>query len=465
MTQGRHLCRCALLALLALALLSGGSLAAGDLFDDDYSDCPAKTRLRDGQIADLTVARDAEEADEVNVAWAATDPVTWGLGANAYRASLVVLLDDGGDLQAKTVSLGTRKQTFSGVATGKEVTVQMAIVVDTAAGDYLISDILEASVNQSLTAPSFSTEWLMSRARPSWLEDRPTEPVNYPLPGFGRMYYLGYNENFANYRAGTAVYNHRPETPRLRIGLAHGGEDDDARDDVKFNAYLLRLVDEDGDVVPEGDDVATMVTDYGKATSGSDAGYDRALVVAMNASSLHGGSSQLFVPAGISPEQAAQNRAALAAAGPFVNVRINDGGAITPPLYRSELMQAVYANRPSYVGDSPHDRITGIQVIPPGGNVVYAFPPDAHRDFPIDVLASDRTYTIEAWAVNEDHAVISPKTTLKVRAQAQTPLTLVRSNVRGNPGRFFDYLNGNDSNGNGLVDSGTLLVTEFTVLK
>ena len=80
MTKGTHLLRSALLALLALAVISGGSLAAGDLFDDDYKDCPHKTRLRDGQIADLSVNRDSDEEDEVNVAWSATDPATWGLG-------------------------------------------------------------------------------------------------------------------------------------------------------------------------------------------------------------------------------------------------------------------------------------------------------------------------------------------------------------------------------------------------
>ena len=116
MPQGRHWFRCALLALLALALLAGGSLAAGDLFDDAYRDCPHKTRMRDGEIADLSVARDAEEADEVNVSWAATDPATWGLGANAYNASLVVILDDndGDDPVSKTLSLGSRKATFEG---------------------------------------------------------------------------------------------------------------------------------------------------------------------------------------------------------------------------------------------------------------------------------------------------------------------------------------------------------------
>ena len=42
----------------------------------------------------------------------------------------------------------------------------MAIVVDTAEGDYLISDILEATVHQSLTAPAFSTEWIVKGAAP-----------------------------------------------------------------------------------------------------------------------------------------------------------------------------------------------------------------------------------------------------------------------------------------------------------
>ena len=58
MTKGTHLLRSALLALLALAVISGASFARGDLFDDDYNDCPHNTRFRDGQIADLAVARD-----------------------------------------------------------------------------------------------------------------------------------------------------------------------------------------------------------------------------------------------------------------------------------------------------------------------------------------------------------------------------------------------------------------------
>ena len=148
----------AMLVALTMVGVGGASLAAGDLFDDDYSDCPHRTRLRDGQISDLSVSRDSEEEDEVNVSWAATDPTTWGLGSNAYNTSLVVILYDGSKTQTKTLSLGSRSTTFDTVDTGTEVTVQMAIVTDTADGDYLISDIKEKSIFQSLSKPVFMSD-------------------------------------------------------------------------------------------------------------------------------------------------------------------------------------------------------------------------------------------------------------------------------------------------------------------
>ena len=99
-------------------------------------------------------------------------------------------------------------------------------------------------------------------------------------------------------------------------------------------------------------------------------------------------------------------------------------------------------------------------------------PPDAHRDFPIDTLTSDRTYTIEVWAVNEDREVISPRTTLKLHpvtyeyALWPAPNPFDPENYQYWPGRLQDYLN--IPLYTPVVpapQNGTLLITDFTVLK
>ncbi|MYD91811.1 MAG: hypothetical protein F4Y08_16010 [Caldilineaceae bacterium SB0662_bin_9] len=427
MTQRTHWLRSAGLALLALVLLSGGSFAAGDLFDDAYRDCPARTRLRDGQIADLTVARDAEEADEVNVAWAATDPATWGLGANAYRTSLVVLLDDkDGDPVSKTLSLGTRKATFEEVATGTEVKVQMAIVVDTAEGDYLISDILEASVHQSLTAPAFYTDKLQRIATGG---DSANVLVTFDeVPG-GTFYYVGYNENFGNYKA--TGLNTYPRTPRLRIGLAHGGgddEDDDAREAVDFEAYRLRITDGSGDVVPEGNDVATVVSwDAYRAS------YRDRFNLATAPPTV------FFLQVGTSTASLVDNEQM------FSNVRINDGGKIQAALHAPGA--GVPFTRQGATGLAAATLLRNPRQI----GYVLAMVPDEHREFPDDVLASDETYTVTAWAVNEAGAVISPVASLKLYpVDATSGIT-----------RIVDYLNRDT----GVDNVSDVVLTEFTVLK
>ncbi len=78
----------------------------------------------------------------------------------------------------------------------------------------------------------------------------------------------------------------------------------------------------------------------------------------------------------------------------------------------------------------------------PGGNCS-----SRHR-----VLQSDETYTITAWAVNGGDEVISPVATLKLHLLNRT-VTL--SATTG----FLDYLNAT------AVNDGTLIVTQFSVLK
>ncbi len=434
MTKGTHLLRSALLALLALAVISGGSLAAGDLFDDDYKDCPYKTRLRDGQIADLAVARDSEEEDEVNVSWTATDPATWGLGPNAYRTSLVVLLDDGSTKDA-TLSLGSKKTSFDGVETGREVQVQMAIVVDTADGKYLISDILEKSIDQSLTEPSFTTSVIRLQtiatdgADGEAGTDDDIEEVTQKTAG--TFYYVGYNENFGNYKERTGGFVTSPTTARLRIGLANTELDADGNryasdkgpyDKVDFDAYVLRITDEDGDVVSEGDDVATLASKYDT----------NKLVIGTL------GTADTAAPAANLGTK-------------FSNVRLDDGPQA--PIHDATGPNPGTTDTAFAAATGVAPATIGLSYVRPAALVatnIYADPPNEHRDFPVDALSSDVTYTITAWAINDDDEVISPIATLKVR-----PIDETRTAITG----FTDYLNTT------AVDAVTALtITEFTVL-
>ena len=60
MAFGVYSLRSIILAFLVLGIVSGTGFAAGGLFNDVYSDCPFRPRLRDGQIAGLSVSRDSE---------------------------------------------------------------------------------------------------------------------------------------------------------------------------------------------------------------------------------------------------------------------------------------------------------------------------------------------------------------------------------------------------------------------
>jgi hypothetical protein len=394
------------------------------------------------------------------------------LGANAYSTSLVVMLDDGGDLETRTLALGARKATFEGVATGTEVTVQMAIVVDTAEGDYLISDILETSIHQSLTEPAFSRAWRRitaigdSDATASGVqlhEGADGNPFLSKALKVGRMYYVGYNENFGNYKSSDDALVTTPVTARLRIGLAHADQETDgARDDVDFKAYILRIVDADGDVVAEGDDVATVESRYG----GRDRTYDHdGDTNTANKPFLLPFNLFLYGPASGSP--ATFDDEDKVGGYALSNVRIVDGSDITPAAHHNDAVPAADPGTliPNYLSRVAVDSFgvntstaTGVVGALPAVNEVYARPPDEHRDFPLDTLASDETYTISAWAVNDDDEVISPVAKLKVRP---------KDTHRGAVTDFKDY-RAPDADGNGTRDPyalDDLTTTAFTVLK
>ncbi len=80
-----------LMALLVLVMISGTGFASRDLFKH-YRDCPVKTRLPDGTISNLILARDANEAEKVHVSWTTTAPATWHLGSQTHNTVIAVIL-------------------------------------------------------------------------------------------------------------------------------------------------------------------------------------------------------------------------------------------------------------------------------------------------------------------------------------------------------------------------------------
>ena len=131
-------------------------------------------------------------------------------------------------------------------------------------GDWLIIDVLEPIIHQSLTEPAFTTGW----RRVTAIADADATAAGFQFATeavAGTMYYVGHNQNFGNYRSTDADFVTTPATPRLRIGQGHSRrETDDERKDVDFDVYRIRIVDEDGDAVPAADDVATVASSSGR---------------------------------------------------------------------------------------------------------------------------------------------------------------------------------------------------------
>lgn len=228
-----------------------------------------------------------------------------------------------------------------------------------------------------------------------------------------------------------------------RIGLAHGGEadeNDDARKAVDFEAYHMRITDGSGDVVPEGNDVATVM---------SRGLYESALRASAHSSVLSQVKWPVIQPAfrvgiGATPYKSLADNELM-----ISNVRINDGGNIVVALHNVPAAERPFPFFPSLL--SP-DSLSPVLVEPLrllGQGNAFAMPPDEHRDFPDDVLSSDETYTVTAWAVNDAGAVISPVATLKLHpVDTASDITTIKNYENPRATTVSD-----------------VVLTEFTVLK
>ena len=255
----------------------------------------------------------------------------------------------------------------------------------------------------------------------------------------------------------------------MRIGLAHSANDNEqGRDNVDFESYVICIVDSDGDVVTGGDDVPTLASDYGFGIN-SNTDTVRQTLNKLWIHDISDTSYPTFSNSGTIIRTSAG--AGFQYASNFVfnagthwdtgeilsNVRVKDGSQITPAMHQ---LPATVLTRmtdsevapPSISMMKVDTTGNGNQTLYRDAGQVFAHPPDAHRDFPVDTWATDESYTITAWAVNEDGEVISPVATVKV---PPTDNTVTLTATAG----LDDYLNQT------AVPGGTLVVTTFTVIK
>ena len=237
----------ALVAALVLGSLGSLSLAR-DAFDSGFNDCPQKTRL--SAVDGLAVERTDEE-DEIRISWDALDLTDLDvLGSNYLKARLTVIVEGGGDEDARNVALGDTDLVVGDVEFTKNLAVSVAITL----GDYVLSDIAKADFTSGMPAPSFMTD-IIARVVDEDDADGDGNTTEFIFDGedYGDFYYLGFNDLFDNWypaRAeGTrtlAELNDRPASPRFRVGLRHGDEDLDP-DDADFDHYRITIEDSNGD--------------------------------------------------------------------------------------------------------------------------------------------------------------------------------------------------------------------------
>ena len=101
---------------------------------------------------------------------------------------------------AKFVSLGTRQVAFDGIETGRKVKVQLATVVDRVDGGHVVSDILEQTINQSLTKAVLHDRFHAGDGHRRYQHGE-RQRVKTGNVTMGAMYCVGCNGNFGNYRA------------------------------------------------------------------------------------------------------------------------------------------------------------------------------------------------------------------------------------------------------------------------
>ena len=425
--QGKGLSlRLSLLTLVVVLIFGalGGITLARDAFDSDYDDCPARTRL--DAVSGVTIDR-TDNDDEVRISWDALESAQLSqLGPNGYRARLTVIVEG---QSARHVALGDTSLVVDHIDFTESLTVSLALTL----GDYVISDIAEADFTSGMPAPSFKAKvWVSANNIEDAADDAGTTDVdesvtsraeNRPLQDedkddivLGSFYYIGFNDLFDNWYVtppptGLIV---KPSTPKFRVGVGHGGTGLDLGE-ADFANYRITIEDSSGDLL--GYQAETV---EGKRTYGGNK-------IVFGAGSLTSDTNLRSGPTDgtIHVLRAEKN---------FTNIRLSnqvtDDGAVSPYFAPGGLRGSTTFDRP---GPATEDGLSyaNIWVVDaeatgatafPATNVLYADPPVEYFDFPRDVFEADGSYTIKAWAEDDDGTRISSQTSIEISVRESEPL-------------------------------------------
>ena len=422
--------RLGLMALVVVLIFGAlGSLSlARDAFDDDYDDCPSRTRL--DAVEGLAIDR-TDEADEIRVSWDALPTSTLrSLGSNSYKARLTIIVDGDDKDRDENVALGDTSRVFDEIDFTKELTISVAVTL----GDYVISDIAEVDFTSGMPAPKFSTGIRMAPstaadfdASPSGLAKTPrwldlsgtTDDDNVEAREYGSFYYLGFNDLFDNWyirtKGGTiadtdASPASKPSSPKFRVGLAHGNGTL-TPGDADFENYRIVIEDSNGDHLGYQAETVAATNTYG------------------NDKIVFGESTTLLTSVNLTAP--GSSNTAGDSASYFTNIRRSnrlDNPRSGDPARNAYFAEVSIGTDFPLEGPGNDDlSYANIGVVDPNGWIdetlgassLFADAPVEYFDFPRDVFEDDGTYTIKAWAEDDDSTRISPQASIELNVREQ----------------------------------------------
>ena len=315
-------------------------------------------------------------------------------------------IPDGSDVVEKAADeaeIVLLRKTADNTAVAGELATYNASNKNNAARDAFITALISVD-NQVGDVPSPDVRDA-ERARVANLvvddDDGPAE-VGSDLINLGSFYYLGFNNLFDNWyhTGGGAAVTTKPNSPRFRVGLQHGsGKLDPGEAD--FANYRIVIEDSSGDLLGYQAETVDGSRTYGGNKIVFETGVETPPLLLM-------GTGDNLVPSGVKD---------------FTNVRLSNqvSSSQVSPYYGRGWVGTLFTRR----ADLSHANVGVVNALTntfPISTALYADAPVEYFDFPNNVFDSDGSYTIKAWAEDDDGTRISPQASIVISAQEGQPV-------------------------------------------